>query len=636
MITKNILVVSVITLSIIGCSLKEKEKIMNKKTIVDTQVKSFVHDIKTAVKDKKNTIKHGLVDLAKDEIDILINSKKVKSIYKGYTAINDGTPEDRLSLAIKNDHYGDSANKIMYLDQGWTSGDSLWFYTTTQGSELMPYDIFINLEQYNNNELFKSNKNISKYRYLAQKKSKSNPDSLPVGFVKNNNSIGFTCAACHTSQINYKGTGIRIDGGPTMANFVYFLEDLEKSMESTKNSPTKLERFVKKIQESNSLASKEKILENLQKSIDKITVYNRRNYTKDEYGFARVDAVGRIYNQVLEFVSGPNEFNTPNAPASYPFLWDTPRHDYVQWLGITGNAGPGSLGRNAGEVVGVFGDIKVKNYHSSEMKLLKGYKSTVRTDNLVEIEEWLRQLQSPLWPNDILPKIDNSKLADGKKIYDKNCMSCHTTINRTNPNRKIIAQMYGYDEVKTDYQEINNAISYTGKTGILEGAKRPVLGGVYGKEEALVVMLTDLVEGVIFNNKKELLKGMYFSEINGNGLKDGIKHGVYPQDKPFGSYKAYKARPLNGIWATAPYLHNGSIPTLYDLLLPENQRPATFAVGQMEFDPIKVGFIHNPENKNVASILDTSKIGNSNKGHTYGTNLSESDRMSLLEYLKSL
>ncbi len=76
--------------------------------------------------------------------------------------------------------------------------------------------------------------------------------------------------------------------------------------------------------------------------------------------------------------------------------------------------------------------------------------------------------------------------------------------------------------------------------------------------------------------------------------------GNYDPDttaEPFRSLLSYKARSLNGIWATAPYLHNGSVPTLYDLLLPVNAReaapkarPVTFKVGAREFDPVKVGF----------------------------------------------
>ena len=96
----------------------------------------------------------------------------------------------------------------------------------------------------------------------------------------------------------------------------------------------------------------------------------------------------------------------------------------------------------------------------------------------------------------------------------------------------------------------------------------------------------------------------------------------------------YKARPLNGIWATAPYLHNGSVPSLAELLLPPEQRSKKFAVGRREFDPQNVGF----QSAAVPGTFtfDTSLAGNSNSGHVYGTTLSPEDRQALLEYLKSI
>jgi hypothetical protein len=103
---------------------------------------------------------------------------------------------------------------------------------------------------------------------------------------------------------------------------------------------------------------------------------------------------------------------------------------------------------------------------------------------------------------------------------------------------------------------------------------------------------------------------------------------------------AYKARPLDGIWATAPYLHNGSVPTLYDLLLPPAQRPKTFNLGSRRFDPKHVGFVTAPAADNPfvfkVEAADGSMIqGNSNQGHDYGAAaLSEHQRLALVEYLK--
>jgi mono/diheme cytochrome c family protein len=78
----------------------------------------------------------------------------------------------------------------------------------------------------------------------------------------------------------------------------------------------------------------------------------------------------------------------------------------------------------------------------------------------------------------------------------------------------------------------------------------------------------------------------------------------------------YRTNDLRGLWATAPYLHNGSVPTLDDLLKPAAQRPATW---------MRDGF-----------LVDTTVLGNSNQGHEFGTTLSDSDKAALVAYLKSL
>ena len=104
------------------------------------------------------------------------------------------------------------------------------------------------------------------------------------------------------------------------------------------------------------------------------------------------------------------------------------------------------------------------------------------------------------------------------------------------------------------------------------------------------------------------------------------------------SVLVYKARPLNGIWATAPYLHNGSVPSLWALLQKGEERPTSFWVGNREFDPVEVGY-------DASSGLNEFKVnnqqgdiqaGNSNLGHEYGTSLSDEEKWSVVEYLKTL
>jgi mono/diheme cytochrome c family protein len=104
-----------------------------------------------------------------------------------------------------------------------------------------------------------------------------------------------------------------------------------------------------------------------------------------------------------------------------------------------------------------------------------------------------------------------------------------------------------------------------------------------------------------------------------------------------GAQGGYVARPLVGLWLLGPYLHNGSVPTLLDLLSPPEQRPKTFFRGYDVVDLEKIGFQSTgPEAAAVGFRFDTGIRGNANGGHTYGNDLGEADKRALLEYLKML
>ena len=95
--------------------------------------------------------------------------------------------------------------------------------------------------------------------------------------------------------------------------------------------------------------------------------------------------------------------------------------------------------------------------------------------------------------------------------------------------------------------------------------------------------------------------------------------------------------PLDGIWLTAPYLHNGSVPTLTDLLEPVAGRPGKFWRGYDVYDSARLGFVtQGPEAERIGTPFDISLPGNSNAGHTYGTQLPPEQKRALLEYLKTL
>lgn len=113
------------------------------------------------------------------------------------------------------------------------------------------------------------------------------------------------------------------------------------------------------------------------------------------------------------------------------------------------------------------------------------------------------------------------------------------------------------------------------------------------------------------------------------------------QFKHFRKTDGYVNVPLDGLWARSPYLHNGSVPTMWDLLKPEDQRPTKFYLGDIVFDARKLGFRHNVPQVGGRSLflLDTQLKGNGNQGHSgspYGTALSDEDKWALIEYLKTL
>jgi hypothetical protein len=119
------------------------------------------------------------------------------------------------------------------------------------------------------------------------------------------------------------------------------------------------------------------------------------------------------------------------------------------------------------------------------------------------------------------------------------------------------------------------------------------------------------------------------------------QYGLYP-DSPyrfthFRKTNGYANHPLDGIWLRAPYLHNGSVPTLRDLLEPPALRPRVFYRGYDLYDSQKVGFVSDVPRAGVQAftLYDTSVPGNSNAGHLYGTTLSDDEKRAIVEYLKT-
>jgi hypothetical protein len=107
--------------------------------------------------------------------------------------------------------------------------------------------------------------------------------------------------------------------------------------------------------------------------------------------------------------------------------------------------------------------------------------------------------------------------------------------------------------------------------------------------------------------------------------------------KHFRKTSGYVAGALDGVWTRAPYLHNGSVPTLWDLLTEPAKRPRQFSRGYDVFDPKNVGFVAGgAAAERDGRRFDTALPGNGNQGHGFGVELSDSEKWDLIEYMKTL
>lgn len=579
-----------------------------------------------------------------------------------------------LLVACTGDGSNDRPQSASY--QNWDGQEQAWWYESTQGSRLMPYAWFQALEQPGSDQPFLADDHMKSFRFVPRTTSFN--VRLPVGFAidrtrdeilhetsptrlrwfadqpSNEPWIGLNCSACHTAVLNHQGRSLVVDGGPSLVDFQSFTEAVDAALVATRDDPAKWERFAGRVLTGKDTpANRDMLRAALGRLIAWEEAAERLNKTPLRYGFARVDAFGHIYNKVALFTGAENpEINPADAPVSYPFLWDIYRHDRLQWNGIAGSAriklgdsylDYGAMGRNTGEVLGVFGDIVVKDQLN-----LSGYPSTVRTDNLNRLEMLLAKLRRPAWPADLFGATDPAKVQAGQQLYEAKCQGCHTIQPGTEPYKVRMVPLTGPEENRTDPWMACNAFSYQTASGRLENQRSNIVSGARIPDPApLSTLLATTVKGALAAQKGRILAeaaNTWFgidrpprvvtrapqtaAERRAERLQHCLANG--------GELMAYKSRPLDGIWATAPYLHNGSVPTLYDLLLPAAQRPARFRVGTRDYDPVRVGYVTGDATGN-SFVFDTSLTGNSNAGHDYRVGeLTDAQRWALVEYMKTL
>jgi hypothetical protein len=207
-----------------------------------------------------------------------------------------------------------------------------------------------------------------------------------------------------------------------------------------------------------------------------------------------------------------------------------------------------------------------------------------------DIQAWLETIEAPRYPFEI----DSALAARGADVFRQNCVRCHGTYGPGGeyPNKHVPLEVIGTDR--------------------------------------------NLAEGFSIEFLAHYADSWFAQESGPDG-------DSYVQFKP-----GYQAPPLDGIWATAPYFHNGSVPTVYDVLN-SSGRPAVFTrsyrTEREDYDTHKLGWrvtaLEEPpaedlDARTARTIYDTTRPGRRNSGHTFGDHLSDADRMAVIEYLKTL
>jgi hypothetical protein len=517
--------------------------------------------------------------------------------------------------------------------QGWTTEDRRVFYHTSQGTRVFPYMWLIALEEPGlfSQKPFLTDERVIRYHLIPDPDTTNNPDRLPVGITKDvspdGEFVSVNCAACHTGQLSFRGSVMRIDGGPAMHDLNGFFTAAFAAMADTLPRPFKFQRFAKKVLgERYSLTEQARLKFEVLKVIEATAKTLAKGELKHLYptkeGLGRLDALGRGGNLILATQIGDDgNLAVANGPVSYPHLWGTPTFDWVQWNGSIQQP----MARNIAEALGVNTPVTLKDADPANL-----FKSAVKIEGLHLLETTLQKLQPPRWPEAMLGPIDKDKASRGEALYARHCAGCHESKpNAPNEFGKIFLHinLYPLDVIGTDPTAAVNFNQRLARTGQL--GRPPInLPATMLAGAALKAVTTKVAAG-----KYAELGIAPEMQIEMNGFRANEMRAPL----------AYRARNMDGIWATAPYLHNNSVPNLYQLLLPAAQRDTRFYVGNPEFDPQAVGF--QTAEFQGGFELRTNITGNSNAGHEFrngppgkgviGPLLADEERWAIIEYLKT-
>lgn len=520
-----------------------------------------------------------------------------------------------------------------WLNQGWTSEERNYWHYLSAGQAFAPLSWLKALERADSSGKLMSQEYLQSIGFLFGEPTAENPNNFPIGFAvaKDNprvsGMVGFTCATCHTTQLKYGEKAIRIDGGVGLLDLVSFFRAYRTSLAKTYSDLDKWARFsasVRKDQPQSDQELRNKVRESLDSGKWAAKDLSEIAKAGIQGGPSRMDALNGIGNLVFgSTIKVGSNFHALSAPASIPYLWDIWRFDWMHYNSSFSQP----MAQNVLQVLGANGWTNFIDSQGSSNPVPSRWDSSVDIKALESTDIAFKKLKAPEWPSELFGSYDAKKAAKGEKLFESQCRSCHGP----KPNKSMTGQRSQLSVVNIPLDVIGTdpiyAEKFAGQTfdiAKLSGESNRVSGA-----QALAYV-TEMVKNRAYDKLSYTESQRDFA--NGEGRKNIMKGDL-----------VYRARTLNGVWSSAPYLHNGSVPNIYELLSPVAERSSKFWLGSYEYDPEMLGF----KNMKVSGgfLFDTSIPGNGNKGHEFsdkkgvgviGRLLSSEERFEIIEYLKSM
>lgn len=526
-------------------------------------------------------------------------------------------------------------SSIRWAAQGWGDADREDWHHRSAGQAFGTLSWVQAVEEPSSERRLMDRDNLRELGFLTKDSTAVNPWAMPVGFVLTDGGpgarqqVGLTCAACHTGQVEYRGVALRIDGAPGGFNLVQFLMDYYAGLGATLADSAKWERFAARVEaiEPGAGGTLRAEVEEYMAAVGAAgAAYAAAPGIDVTSGHGRMDPFNRIGNEVFgTALREPRNLHKSNAPVSVPYMWDVPRLDWVHH-----NASfTQSMSRNVLQILGNGGRVHFLDAAGASVPAPEKWQTNINVAALRDLEAAFVALRAPTWPSDLFGAYDTTKARAGRALYEQECSSCHAPrpIAGSSPDYvELAVTTVPLAIIGTDSAEAATFVRRRYIVDRLLGPGTEPIDGAAGLQRATREMSNRLYDQLGYDDAQR-------READGRGRPNIVR-----------AVAAYKARPLDGVWATAPFLHNGSVPTIYDLLSPPAERPTRFWLGTYEYDPKHLGYVSRETRR--GTHFDASIPGNLNTGHAFsddstvvgriGRALTREERLAIIEYLKAM